>query len=99
MEDANKWGEGGEVEGRRRRGRGIQLYKVELGLLGHDLIDVRGEEGVGLAYFGADGALDGGFDLGLLAGCYAASVSHATNDSRFSAGIGEAGVLLLFEHN
>ena len=62
------WGKG---EGRKEGGRGgvyIQFQEVELGFLGDDLVDVGGEEGVGLADFGPDGALDGGFDFGLCAG-------------------------------
>lgn len=39
-----------------------------MGFLGDDLVDVGGEEGVGFADFGPDGALDGGFDFGLCAG-------------------------------
>lgn len=44
------------------------LDEVELALLRQDVVDVRGQEGVGVEDAGADGALDGGFDFGFGSG-------------------------------
>lgn len=58
------------------RGRDdVQLYEIELLFLGHDVFDVGLEEGVCIQHFLADGALDGGLNLRLCAGGYAALVS------------------------
>ena len=53
----------------------VQLYEIELLFLGHDVFDVGLEEGGCIQHFLADGALDGGLNLRLCAGGYAALVS------------------------
>lgn len=45
-----------------------ELHGGEGGLFGEDLVDVRGEEGVGGEEVLAEGALDGGFELLLWGG-------------------------------
>lgn len=58
-----------------RGGDNVQLYEIKLLFLGHDVFDVGLEEGVCIQHFLADRALDGGLNLRLCAGGYAALIS------------------------
>lgn len=46
----------------------VQFQEIQLRFLRDDLVDMWGEQRVGIRDLGADGALDGGFDFALRAG-------------------------------
>ena len=61
---------------------GVQFYKIQLLFLGQNVLDVGFEEGVCVEHFLADGALDGGLDLGLCARGYTVLVSIASFENK-----------------